>query len=254
MLIAITREISPAMDECLLTHVPRATIDLEVARAQHRAYEDCLVEAGCAVQRLEVGISMPDSVFIEDIASVFDEVAVMMRPGAAPRRRETPIVAAALSRYRPLRHLEPPATIDGGDVMQIGRRVFVGRSSRTNAEGIDQLRQILAGFGYRVQAVPVHGCLHLKSAVTVASDGTLLINRQWVPANAFSDFALIDVHPTEPFAANALRVGDDVIYPSAFPGTCERLEDRGIRVRKVDVGELAKAEGGVTCCSLIFTG
>ena len=253
MLIAITREVSPAMNECLRTHVPRAPIDLETARMQHSTYEACLIKAGCAVQRLEAGVDLPDSVFVEDVAVVLDEVAVIARPGAVSRRRETPIVATTLSRYRPLQLVESPATLDGGDVMQIGRRVFVGRSSRTNAEGIDQLRQMLDAFGYLVQAVPVHGCLHLKSAVSAATDDTLLINRQWVPQDAFSDLVLVDVHPDEPLAANALRIGDQVIYPSAFPKTRERLQDQGVRVRTVDVGELAKAEGGVSCCSLIFS-
>jgi len=253
MLIAITREINPAIQHCELTHLPRVGIDLELARAQHQAYERCLVEAGCTVQRLESGPDLPDSVFVEDIAVVFDELAVIVRPGAESRRAETPALVEALGRYRPLRYIEPPATIDGGDVLAIGRQVFVGRSARTNADGVEQMRQLVGVCGYTVHGVPVQGCLHLKSAVTAVSDDTLLINREWVRAEAFSDFTLLDVHPAEPSGANALRIGHHVIYPAAFPKTREWLERRGFPVRTVDVGELAKAEGGITCGSLIFT-
>jgi dimethylargininase len=254
MRIAVTRDISAAINECLVTHLPRQPIGIEVARAQHRAYEERLVECGCTVTRLEAGPDLPDSVFIEDTAIVLDEVAIITRPGAPARRLETPLVARALAPHRPLRHIDAPAMLDGGDVLAIGRRLFVARSSRTNTEAINQLGRILGPFGYLLEAVPVQGCLHLKSAVSAVADDTLLINRRWVPADCFADFALIDVHPAESSAANALRVGDEVIYPSAFQNTRQRLEDRGICVRTVDVGELAKAEGGVTCCSLIFRG
>ena len=252
MRIAITREISPAITQCQLTHQARVAIDVDSARAQHNDYEQCLVSAGCTVERLQTTSDLPDSVFVEDIAVVVAELAVVTRPGAEPRRRETPAVAEALGKHRTLQYIRAPATLDGGDVLVMGRRVFVGRSGRTNAEGVDQLRQILIVCGYTVQAVPVDGCLHLKSAVTAVSDDAVLINRRWVPVDAFSGLALLDVHPGEPWGANALRIADDIIYPTAFPETRARLEARGFQVRTVDVGELAKAEGAVTCCSLIF--
>lgn len=257
MLMATTREISPSIQECQLTHLARAPINLDLARAQHATYEWALVEAGCTVRRLPAGPDMPDSMFVEDIAVVFDELALITRPGAESRRAETPTVVDALIRlqglhFRPLVMIEEPGTVDGGDVLVLGRHVFVGSSRRTNAAGIDQLRGILARVGYSVRAVPVHRCLHLKSAVTAVAPDMLLINREWVPADAFAGLALIDVHPEEAYAANALLVGDGVVYPTAFPRTRERLEERGLRVRTVDVSELAKAEGAVTCCSLIF--
>ena len=252
MPIAITRDISPAIARCELTHLSRQAIDLTKARAQHDAYEQCLTEAGCSVVRLAAGPDTPDSVFVEDIAFVIDEVAVITRPGAESRRAETDAIAGALRPYRPLRHIEPPGTIDGGDVLTMGRRVYIGESRRTNRAAISQMEQILEPYGYTVYAVAVRGCLHLKSAVTAVSDDTLLVNREWAPAERFLPFKLLDVDPAEPLGANALRIADRVIYPAMYPRTRTRLEDRGIPVRSVDVGELAKAEGGVTCCSLIF--
>jgi len=252
-MMALIREVSSAIDRCELTHLAREPIDLTLARAQHEAYGRCLTEAGCRVQCLASGPDMPDSVFIEDIAIVFDEMAVMTRPGAASRRLETSGVAEALGKYRQLHAIEDPGTLDGGDVLVVGRRVFVGRSRRTNEAGIDQLCGLLAAHGYDVVPVEVRGCLHLKSAVTRLDDDLLLINRAWLPAEPFSAFEAIDVHPREPGAANALRVGGRIVYSSGFPRTLERLERRGLSVRTVDASEVAKAEGAVTCCSLIFS-
>jgi len=253
MLFAITREISSAFQDCQLTHLPRTPIDLERARAQHDAYEWALVELGCTVRRVDSTADMPDAVFIEDIAVVFPHGAVIARPGARSRRIEAPGVAEALARFGlPLRDIEEPGTLDGGDVLVVGRTVFVGASGRTNSAGIDQLRRMVTRFGYDVRAVPVQGCLHLKSAVTAVGPKTVLLNRNWVTADAFADLTLIDVDADEPHAANALLAGDVVIYPAAFPKTRARLEQRGLHVKTVDVDELAKAEGGVTCCSLVF--
>jgi dimethylargininase len=253
MWFAITREISSAFQNCQLTHLPRVAIDLERARAQHDAYEWALVELGCTVRRVDSGAEMPDSVFVEDAAVVLREGAIIARPGAESRRAETPAVAEALARFGlSHRDIQEPGTLDGGDVLVAGRDVFVGASSRTNAAGINQLRHIVTRLGYRVHAVPVQDCLHLKSAVTPVAPKTLLVNRNWVSADAFGDLRLIDVDADEPRAANALLLGDVVICSAAFPKTRARLERHGLRVKTVDVDELAKAEGGVTCCSLVF--
>jgi dimethylargininase len=254
MHIAVTREISSAIDRCELTHLTRQAIDVEKARAEHRTYEQRLREAGYRLERLSADAGMPDSVFIEDIAVVFDEVAIITRPGAESRRAETAAVAEALRAYRPIRSIDPPGTIDGGDVLTVGTHVFVGESGRTNLSAIAQMESILAPHGYTVLGVAVRGCLHLKSAVTAIADDTLLINRDWAPMERFRGFHLVDVDPAEPCAANALRLHDRVIYPALFPRTRARLDDRGIEVVDVDVGEIAKAEGAVTCCSLVFNG
>lgn len=251
--IALTREISPAIVRCELTHLERQPIDLDRARAQHAAYERALGAMGCTVERLEAGDEMPDSVFIEDTAVVFGELAIVTRPGAESRRGETEAVAQALHRRRAVVYIEPPATIDGGDVLTVGRSVFVGRSSRTNAAAVQQMQHVLAPFGYRVSEVGVEGCLHLKSAATALDGETLLINPDWVAADVFGGFRTLCVHRLEPAGANILRVGSKLLYAAAFPRTCDALVTRGYHVGTVDVSELAKAEGAVTCCSLIMS-
>ena len=250
--IALTRAVSDAINSCERTHVAREPIDIDRARAQHAAYEAALEGAGCTVVRVEAAPDLPDAVFVEDAAVVVDEVAIITRPGAPSRRPETAGVAAVLGRYRELRYIDPPGTIDGGDVLLAGRRVFIGRSSRTNDAAIAQVRDALVPFGYTVRAVDVNAALHLKSAVTVIGDDQLLINSSWVPRQVFDGFNLVDIDTTEPHAANAVRIGDSLIYPSAFPRTRARLDQFGAHVRVVDVSELAKAEGAVTCCSLIL--
>ncbi len=252
MKMAITREISPAIQQCELTHLSRARIDLERARAQHAAYEWALVDAGCTVRRLDTTDALPDSVFVEDVAVVCNELAIVARPGAETRRAETAAVAAWLSSVRPLRSIDAPATLDGGDVLIVDKQVFVGLSARTNRAAATQVRRLLAPLGYTVETVRVTGCLHLKSAVTAVSPDTLLINRAWVPPDAFGGFDLIEVDAEEPYAANAVAVADRVIYPTSFPRTRRRLEARGFDIKTVEMDELAKAEGAVTCCSLIF--
>jgi dimethylargininase len=251
-LIALTRPVSDTIGACQLAHLARQPIDLPLARAQHRDYERALTECGCRIVRLPAESGMPDAVFVEDVALVFDELAVVTRPGAESRRPERQTVAEALATYRPTCAIERPGTLDGGDVLTSGRRVFIGRSARTNSRGIEQLVRILEPCGYAVEAVPVSGCLHLKSAVTAIGDQTLLINSRWVPRAAFRRYDLLDVDPEEPFAANALLVGKRLVYPASFPRTLARLEAAGLHVRRVDISELAKAEGAVTCCSVVF--
>lgn len=254
MRIALTREVSKAIVDCALTYLERTPIDVQLAREQHQAYEACLRELGCHIQRLPAGQDMPDSVFVEDIAVLLDEVAVITRPGSQPRRLETPAVAAALQPYRRLLRIGPPGTLDGGDVLQIGRQLYVGHSGRTNRSGIQQLRRLVKPFGYPVESVEVQGCLHLKSAATLVAEDTLLLNPGWVEAGVFGKKRLIEVHPAEPHAGNALMIDQVVVYPAAYPATRERLERAGIRIQSLDVSEITKAEGGVTCCSLIFDG
>ena len=254
MLMAITRAISPALQQCELTHLDRVPIDLERARSQHAAYEWALVEVGCTVRRLDSSPDMPDAVFVEDIAVMLGEGAIICRPGAESRRIERAGVKESLARHgRALGQITSPGTLDGGDVLVVGRQVFVGSSARTNRAGIDQLAGIVEPAGYTVRAVPVCGCLHLKSAVTVLTPDTVLVNREWVPTDVFAGLALVDVDPMEPMGANALALEGVVLYPTAFPRTRERLERLGLPVRSIDVGELQKAEGGATCCSLVFS-
>jgi dimethylargininase len=251
-MLAFTREVGPAIVDCELTHLGRQPIDFDTAVRQHESYERCLADLGCRICRLPGGRELADGVFIEDTAVVLDELAVIARPGAVSRRPETAAVAEALRPLRPLVTIDAPGTLDGGDVLRLGRSIYVGRSSRSNAEGIRQLARHLTPLGYGVCVVEVSRALHLKSAVTEVAERTLLINSDWVQPEAFPGLDLIAVDPAEPFGGNALRIAGTVVYPSTFPRTRSALEARGIAVRAVDASELAKAEGGVTCCSLIL--
>jgi dimethylargininase len=252
VLQAITRAVSPSIGRCELTHIARASINFDLACLQHQRYVQCLKSLGCETHCLPAQPELPDSVFVEDTCVVLDELAVMTRPGAESRRPEISAVAVAIKQFRELCFIQPPGTLDGGDVLRIGRRLFAGRSTRTNDAGIDQLRQFTSPCGYTVTTVPIAGCLHLKSAVSTVGENTVLANRPWVKTEAIGDVQLIDVDPNEPMAANALLVGQGVIFPAEFPATRRRLEAAGVHVVAVEMSELAKAEGGVTCCSLVF--
>jgi dimethylargininase len=184
---------------------------------------------------------------------VVDELAVMTRPLLPARQAEVASVAVELERFRPVAWVSGEATLEGGDVLRIGRRVYVGLSARTNAAGVEQLASFLEPHGYRVQAVSFGGCLHLKSACTGIGRDSLLANREWVDPDQFAGCGVVDVDPSEPAAGNALLVGDAVVLPANFPQTARRLREQGFRVEAVDVSELQKAEAGVTCCSILLT-
>src|SRR5438477_9864824 len=217
MLTAITREVSASISDCELSFHARQPIDVAKAVAQHKAYQNCLAELGVRIVSLPPEPELPDAVFVEDAAVVVDEVAIIPIMGAASRRSETASLVDALSRYRPITFLREPATLDGGDVLRVGRRVFAGLSQRTNREGIAQLRDVLQSFDYDVQAVEVRRCLHLKSACSYVGNDTVFINRAWVDAARFRGFQLLDVPVEERAAANALLINDVVIIPASFP-------------------------------------
>lgn len=252
MPIAITRAISQSIINCELTHLERTPIDLEIARKQHNQYENALKSIGCEVISLPEMRDLPDSVFVEDTAIIFDEVAIITNPGATSRRPEIDSIGDVLQRFRKLNHIQSPATIDGGDVLLVGKTIYVGMSSRSNIEALNQLQNALKDYNYKVVGIEVTGCLHLKSAVTLIKSDTLLINPNWADKNHFSGMNFIEIDESEPFAANALLIGDSVIYPSSFPKTQSKLEESGIKPVLVEADELAKAEGAVTCCSLII--
>jgi len=251
MALAITRDISPRFNECELTHINRTPIDLGIARAQHHGYVQALKDLGCAVLELPAEPDLPDSVFVEDTAVILPDVAVLTRPGADSRKPETESIAHALTPHRQLVHVTSPATVDGGDVLVLGNEIYIGKSTRSNQAAINQINELLGEYGYHVTGVELHDCLHLKTAVTRVDKNTILINREWVEAKHFTGYNLIDIDPSEPFAANCLPVNGTIIYPTAFPKTRKILEEKGYAVKAVQVDELAKAEGAVTCCSLI---
>ncbi len=249
--IALTREVSPAIVNCELTHLEREPIDLSAAIEQHGRYEEALVALGCTLHRLPPLPDLPDSVFVEDTAIVLPELAIMTRPGAASRRPEVISVAEALGAYRSLAFIESPGTVDGGDVLVIGHTIYVGDSTRTNEEGVRQLARLTATLGYTVRSVSISGCLHLKSAVTRVGEKMVLLNPGWVDVGSFEGLEIIEVHPREPFGANAVLIGESILYAAGFDETQRRLETAGVAVRTVETTELQKAEGAVTCCSIL---
>lgn len=251
MAIALTRAVSERLPACELTHLPRETIDVERARAQHAAYEAALRFLGAEVRRVAELPDHPDGVFVEDAAVILDDLAIVTRPGAPARRGEVESVAAAVGELRPLARVPAPATLDGGDVLVDGDTVFVGASARTNAAAHRWLEELLRPRGFDLRVVPVTGCLHLRTAVTAPLPGTFLLNPAWVPAAAFGDRTVVAVDPREPWAANVLVLDGRALVAAGAPATAERLEGLGLRIVPVDVSELARAEAGVTCCSII---
>lgn len=251
-MIAYTRAVPSTIVRCELTHVSREPIDVDVARVQHERYESALREAGLEVTRLPERHELPDSVFVEDTAVVLDEVAVVTRPGSPSRRDEVDTVREALAKHRTLVSIESPATLDGGDVLVLGRDVLVGLTPRSTISGMQQLRAALVPFGYTVRGVPVRGCLHLKSAVTRAGERTLVVNPSWVDPALMPGWDIVPVDQREPLGGNVLWLGAATIVSEAFSRTNTALA-RATESTLVPVAasELAKAEGGVTCCSLI---
>lgn len=252
MLLAITRAVSRSIVNCELTHLARTPIDVERARRQHAQYEAALRSLGVAVLSLPEEPALPDSVFVEDTALVLDECAILLRPGAESRRAETKLIEPVLAPYRELLHIEAPARVDGGDLLRLGKTIYMGISTRSDANAAEQLQAILQPRGYDLITVEVHGCLHLKSAVTQVGQDRLLINPAWVDKRVFVGVNFIEIDASEAYAANAVLIRDSVVYPAAFPKTGKRLEAAGVPVVSVDADELAKAEGAVTCCSLIL--
>jgi dimethylargininase len=253
MLLALTRGVSPNLNRCEVSYLPRQPIDVACAVEQHRQYEAALRELGITVVSLPAEPELPDCMFVEDPAVVVNEVAVMTRMGAESRRGESKSLAAALAPYRPLRWMREPATLEGGDVLRVGSQLFVGLSARTNGAGIEQLAAELQPFGYSVIPVEVRGCLHLKSACCALDAKTILANRNWIDPSPFEGFTLVDIPAAEPRAANVLAVGNTVILPDAFPATATLLERLGYQVRRLNISELMKAEAGVTCSSILLS-
>lgn len=249
---AITRGISAAMDRCELVCKERQPIDLERAQEQHAAYERVIENLGFQLIRMPVMASYPCSAFVDDAAVVLDELAIITRPGAESRRGEVESIAEMLTGYRTLVHMDSPCTMDGGDVLRIDKTLFVGHSERTNLEGIEKLRSIVRPHGYSVRAVTVRGCPHLKAAVSQVAPGAVLLNPDRVDPGDFAEFVVINVAAGEPDAANTLLLSDHVLVPSGCPETCRQLDALGIPLIELDDSELAKAESGLSGCTLAF--
>lgn len=252
MLTAITRRVSPCIGKCELTYLTRRPIDIRRARQQQQAYERLLSDLGLHVISLPAEQELPDAVFVEDTAVVTDEVAVVTTMGCTARRREVDSISPVLEKYRLLQSINGAGVLEGGDVVQVGRTLFVGISTRTNVNGISQLSGIVTPYGYEVRPVQVKGCLHLSTGCGFIGRNTILANPSWVDLTPFEGFEIINVSPSEPWSANGLTLADHVLISAASPQTAARVRERGFRVLTVDISEFEKAEGGLTCLTLIF--
>lgn len=226
--------------------------DYDLMCHQHRAYVATLQQLGLQVEVLDALPAYPDAHFVEDVAVVTPEIAIITRPGARARRGEEQHIRAALAHYRPLVFIEEPGTLDGGDVLQVENDFFVGLSARTNAVGAEQLGQLLAPFGYTCTAVPLGKSLHLKSDVNHIGRNTLLVTQAWADTPLFARFERLVVPATEAYAANTLLVNDYLLSPRGFPETHHLLRASGFEVIIVEASEAQKMDGGLSCLSLRF--
>lgn len=251
--IALTHLPSPKMEDAIRTFAAHERIDLERVRAQHAAYRETLAKAGAEVVVLDTNLEHPDCVFIEDVAIVLDEVAILTPMGAPSRVAEPAGIEPTLREYREVARIEAPATIEGGDVIVVGKQILVGQTDRTNARGIEELARITKRFGYAVRGVPVHGCLHLKTACTALPDGALVANPAWLDLDALRTFDVVHVAEGEPHAANVVIVGARGITGAGNPRTAEAVRTHCLGLDILDLSELAKADGCGTCLSLLFS-
>lgn len=252
MLTALTRQVSGAMNECQLTYAERQSINIEKAQLQHRNYEKYLESIGIKVISLDTDPSLPDCTFVEDTAIVTDEIAVITHMGAASRRAEAEKIVSVLEKFRPLKFINNSGTIEGGDVIKVGRVLYVGVSSRTNLDGIDQLSRLLSPYDYEIVPVKVHGCLHLSTGATFLGNQTFLVNPKWIDTSEFKKFDIIPVEENEPWAGNTLNLKGKILLPESSLKTAEKISKKGFEVATVDISELEKAEAGLTCMCVLF--
>jgi len=250
--IALLNRPTLALEQCELTFIGREPIQFETAIRQHAAYAEAIQRAGVQVKIFEANQTSPDAVFVEDVAVILDEVAIMTSMGSPSRRNEIPGMAEIIMGFRKVRHISLPATIEGGDVLKVGKTLYVGETSRTNGAGITALGDIVRPYGYCVVPVKVHGCLHLKTCITALNDDLFIRNPAWLDSSPFEDFTLIDVAENEPWGANVLRIGDNLLVNAALPHSADLIESLGFKTERVDISEFSKAEAGLTCMSLIF--
>lgn len=256
-MIAVTHLPSPKMDDAVRTFIDVEAIDFEVTVRQHEDYRRVLERAGAKVVVLDVNREHADAVFVEDTAIALNEVTILTSMGAPSRREEVAGIEAELRRLglaARFERLSAPATIEGGDVLRVGRTLFVGATGRTNDAGFDAFANIVRAHGYEARRVAAPGCLHLKTACTALPDGTMLVNPKWLDMRDLEGRAFLAIAEDEPGAANVVLIGNRVIMASAHPHTVDLVRARGFDVDTVDLSEFAKAEGSATCLSLLLPG
>lgn len=248
----LVRSVSRSLADCELLHLPRGRFNLDLAIEQHDRYVEALRQARVRVTILPEEPGLPDATFVEDTAVILDELVILCRPGARRREIEVEKIRPAVGALRATQHIVAPGTLEGGDVLRMGRTIYVGHSTRTNAEGIRQFREIVTPLGYRVEPVRVRQCLHLKTAITAPAEGVLIVNPEWIDCAPFGGRELLAVPAAEPWGGNTLNVNGSVLVPASAPRTADLLASRGLTVQPLDISELQKAEAGLTCLSLLF--
>lgn len=249
---ALVHKPSDALAGCELTFIERDAIDIARARSQHAGYVEALRRHAVSVEVVDVNPSCPDAVFVEDVAIVFDQLAVITSMGSESRRAELAAMRSVLSRYREVLDVSLPATLEGGDVLRIGKTLYVGESSRTNSAGIAALDAIARPLGFSTVPVKVPGCLHLKTCITALDDETCIVNPRWLDCQPFNHLRLIEVATHEPWGANVVRLSDTLLVNAAYVDTNERIASLGYAIDPLDISEFGKAEAGLTCMSLLF--
>jgi dimethylargininase len=247
---ALTRTVPASFANALAAVSPDPPIDVGLARTQHAAYRAALAACGARVTVIDADEACPDCCFVEDTAVVAGGIALITRPGAQSRRAETPPVARELARHVDLAWMEEPATLDGGDCMRVGRTIYVGRSARTNEAGIARLAEVFAA--YRVVAVdmPSH-VLHLKCVCSPLGDDRVLLAEGSLAPELFAPNAIVWVPAQETYAANAVAIAGRVVIADGHPRTRDALEDAGFAVHAVPHSEVRKADGSLTCQSIL---
>ncbi len=247
--VALVRKPGPDFIDALSGHPQKTRIDFKLALEQHSSYVRALQQAGARVVTLEPLQGFPDSVFIEDTAVIFGDKALLCSMKAESRRGEVESVAGEVGNHRKIIDLQPPVTLDGGDVLMTDDAVYVGQSTRTNKEAV----QALADHSEKpCTPVPVLRGLHLKSAVSFLGNGILVIDPTSVETSSFKKFEWIKVDESERYAANCLTLGDFVLLPAGFSRVADKIRSHGFQVIELEMSEFEKADGGVTCLSLII--
>lgn len=249
---AIVRDVPESFNRCVSNSNTYDDIDTELAKLQHQQYCKTLSLLGINLIRLDTDDSLPDCCFTEDTAVIIDDLAIITSPGIESRVAETIALEKTLALYKGIFRISQPGTIEGGDVLRIERTLYIGISSRTNSEGIRQMAAILEPRGYCIVPVEIRNTLHLKSVCTYLGNGLIIVAEGYFDLNIFSGFEKIIVPEEEAYCANCLSVNRRVIIPKGFPKTKELLEEKGLLVIELEMSEFRKADGALTCLSVIF--
>lgn len=245
---ALTREVPDSFTKALCATPSEVPIDLITARAQHAVYRSLLASLGVEVKVLPAEDALPDSCFVEDTAVVVGHVALITRPGAPSRQPEPARVAEALGKLDRV-YMKEPATLDGGDCMRVGDRIYVGKSARTNAAGIAELARVFKN----VVAIDMPaGVLHLKCVCAPLGNDRITLADETIPASAFGSVDIVRVPAEEAYAANVLAVGASVLVPTGFPRTRDALAAAGYTPLELHTSEFRKADGALTCLSIMY--